>query len=215
MNINTLKPLLQKRLGQKLPGDEVRRKMAPELRMPKNWNFGDMTKARVAGVLILIYPKQNTTHIAYMQRPEDGYAHSGQISFPGGGREEQDRDILHTALREAEEEFGVPQNEVEVLGQLTTMYIPVSNSMVYPVVGYLPHQPQFIPDPKEVAEIIEVPLEYLRQESIIKAKKIQASSGFAIQAPYYDLYGKTLWGATAMMTSEFLVVLEEALKNKI
>ncbi len=214
MNINQLNTILKQNLQGILPGDAVRGKMAPGMRVPPNWN-PDKSKARKAGVLALMYPHTMINgevveaHLALMRRTEDGYAHSGQISFPGGGVEEQDADLIATALRETEEEFGVDASQIEIVGTLSEMYIPVSNSLVLPSVGILHARPNFVPQEKEVAEIIEVPISYLLDEKIIKQKDIETRGGFKIPAHYYDVYGHVVWGATAMMISELLAVIKE------
>lgn len=215
MHFSEFTQKLKAQLQLPLPGDKVRRAMAPSIRFPEQFKLPDPTKARKAGVLLLIYPDQNDFFIPLMQRVEDGFAHSGQISFPGGGREKADTNIQMTALRETEEEFGVPRESVTVLGQLSELYIPVSNSLVYPVVGITPERPNFVPETKEVAAIIEVGLQHLMDKNIIQSKSMQATSKVQMTAAYYHLYAKhILWGATAMMMSEFLAIVDKVLSSE-
>ena len=94
---------LKHRLTQPLPGITAQMRMAPAIRGSK-YDLPD--DVRVGGVLILLYPHENELHTVFMKRTEDGGTHSGQISFPGGKVEDTDRDLIHTALREAEEEVG-------------------------------------------------------------------------------------------------------------
>ncbi len=162
---------------------------------------------RKAAVLVLLYPDDETGEVctAYMKRPEDGYTHGGQISFPGGKEEKEDKDMIDTALREAEEEFGLQREQLAVIGTLEQMYIPPSNMLVLPVVAVAEKKPVFTPDPKEVAAIIETPISYLLSPERLQSGKVRISGGTSLkEVPFYDLYGEKLWGATAMMTAEFL-----------
>ena len=111
-----------------------------------------------AGVLALLYPHEAQWHVALIVRPEYDGAHSGQIAFPGGAVEKEDTDLAATALRETHEEIGVAPELVQVLRALTPLYIPVSNFMVYPFVGTTAQRPTFTKDPKEVVEVLELPL---------------------------------------------------------
>lgn len=196
------------RLKLPLPGLDAQMTMAPKVRtrdilIPVN--------ARKGGVLILLYPYEGDLYISFMKRAEDGSTHGGQISFPGGTLEKTDRDLIHTALRETEEEIGVPTDVVTILGSLTELYIPPSNFMVYPAVGFTAARPLFVADTKEVAEIIEVPITYLLDENIVSTKRVQMSGqrNLVLDTPIYDIYGHTLWGATAMMLAEFLTIIRE------
>jgi len=134
--------------------------------------------------------------------------HRGQISFPGGRFEPQDKHLANTALREAEEEVGVDAGQVELIGGLTDLYIPVSNFRVDPYVGYTEITPDFIPQESEVNDILEVPVEELIHPGNLKYKDLTIREGFTIpNVPYFDLLGKTVWGATAMMLSELVELI--------
>jgi hypothetical protein len=111
-------------------------------------------------------------------------------------------------MRESQEEIGITSTSVEILGALTDLYIPVSNFHVFPFVGYYPKEPSFIAQETEVAGILEVPLRLLASPETRQLTTIKLAKGFKLnQVPYYDIYGHTLWGATAMIVSEFLEVL--------
>ncbi len=196
------------RLTQPLPGLEVQMRMAPAIRGNNN-HFPP--NARIGAVLILLYPHENELYTVFMKRTEDGGTHSGQVSFPGGKVEESDKDIIHTALREAEEEVGVLMSDVEVLGQISELYIPPSNFWVYPTIGFCAERPNFVIDPNEVAHIIEVPISYLLQDEIVGSKKVpmSAQKSIMMEVPVYQIYDHTIWGATAMMISEFLTLVKE------
>ena len=125
------------------------------------------------------------------------------------------KNYTHTALREAEEEIGVPQDQLEVLGSLTNLYIPPSNSLVFPTVGFIASKPFFKPDPIEVAKVIEVPLKQLMDTSIIGTHRVDVFNGNFIHAPGYTVNGEHLiWGATAMMIAEFVSIIHE-IKDEI
>jgi len=157
----------------------------------------------------LLYPKESQWHFALMQRaPHDKDIHSGQISFPGGRYEESDKTLEYCALRELEEEVGIPTDEVTVIGQLSELFIPVSNFQVYPFVGYLNETPTFIPQPTEVQHVIEVPIEMLKNASNQKTIDFRVRKNIILKnTPYFDFYENMVWGATAMMLSEFRAVV--------
>ncbi len=212
LNFNHLIQDLQYRLQMPLPADEVRKIMAPELRQIKDFKMPNPDKAKKAGVMLMLYPHNDTIYTTLMKRAEDGYTHGGQISFPGGRHEKTDENLIVTALRETEEEFGVAQHLIQVVGQLSDLYIPASNSLVSPSIGVLQQRPLFNPNPKEVDTIIEVTLPYMLNPNIIKQGQIKANRRIQLQAPYYDVHGHILWGATAMMMSEFLAIVKQIIK---
>ncbi len=117
-----------------------------------------------AGVLVLTFPKMGKLHVVLTRRTETLRGHSGQISFPGGKCDPEDSSVVVTALRETCEELGVCDDSIEIIGQLSRFYIPPSHYNVYPSVGYLESEPQFIPNPFEVAEVISFPLNDLLDE---------------------------------------------------
>ena len=118
------------------------------------------------------------------------------------------KSVEHTALREAREEVGVDAAQVQVLGRLSSLYIPVSNFLVHPYVGWLDEKPDLTPEESEVAEILEIPLPHLQRNKTIGETSIQVGEDLTIDnVPYYDLFGHVLWGATAMMTSELLDIV--------
>ena len=172
--------------------------------------------ARIACVLALFYPKNKMEggkewNMVLIERessnPND--RHGGQISFPGGKLEEDDESLEAGALREAEEEVGVKAKEIEILGALTELYIPVSNFLVYPFVGYLDYEPMFVPQVSEVRSVVEVPISHLQNETTRKRKDLKAGKNITIKGvPYFDVNGHVVWGATAMILSELLEILK-------
>ncbi len=193
-----------------LPGINGQIRMAPA---PVNgninrWNVPD--DCREAGVLILLYPhlSNNTSdlHVALMRRPEYPGVHSGQVSFPGG-RREYGESLQKTALREAAEEIGILPNMVTVIGELSPLYTPPSNFCIYPFVGFSATRPLFELDSREVAELIEVPLDLLTNSTIRKQEIWYFENYGERQVPFFEVFGHKVWGATAMILSEFLTLL--------
>ena len=197
-----------------LPGREAQRKMAPEPPPGSNLKRWDSPEeCREAGVLLLLYPhtfKGNPSlNLVLTRRTEYPGAHSGQISFPGGRREGEES-LLTTALRETKEEIGVPPNTLEVIGQLSALYIPNSNFCIHPFVAFSFTRPNFRLEPKEVAELIETPLSLLQKPTIQKEETWYFQKYGARRIPFFDIFGHKVWGATAMMLSEFLALLTES-----
>lgn len=199
---------LRDRLKQPLPGLSAQElmtgrviKMPPEI--PAN--------ARPSAVLCVLFPLKGELHLLLMQRMADKGAHSGQISFPGGRQEEQDADLRATALREAQEEVGVMPTEVDILGALTPLYIPVSNFQVYPFIGYAKERPTYNLSKSEVARIIEIPLSTLfhaGRKTVVDVTSPAVSQIIREVKAYKLEDGTIIWGATAMMLSELEVILQ-------
>ena len=190
-----------------LPGKPAQDILKPYLRIYKSMDAPQLPNAKEGAVMSLIYPINNIPHILFIERPVYAGVHSGQIAFPGGKIEKSDRSSLDAALRETYEEVGVNGAQIEVIGPLSQVYVLASNFMVYPFVGILPEKPILIPDGIEVANTLEVPLHHF-VESIVKETTMKSALGIDLIAPYYDLEGKKLWGATAMMVSELCAVVK-------
>ncbi len=159
---------------------------------------------RLGGVLLLLYYKDSSLHIVLTRRRDDLNAHAGQISFPGG-RNEEPETLLATALRETEEEVGVAAADLEVLGALTPIYIPPSDYCVFPYVAWYGNgkQPVFNAAPWEVAEIIEAPLALI-MDGASRSETPWNLGGHELSVPYYAVQEHKVWGATAIMLSEFI-----------
>ncbi len=193
---------LKKEIAAGLPGMDSQYKMAPRLRL----KLKPAKNVNKAAVLLLLYPHHGTLFTVLTKRTEYSGVHSGQISFPGGKYEEKDMDIVHTALRESREELGILANEIKIIGILTELYIPISKILVSPVVGYTDYRPDFKPDPMEVEFIIESPLrDFLKPETLQKESSKFLSRKALV--PYYIINGNQIWGATAMILSEFIDVI--------
>jgi 8-oxo-dGTP pyrophosphatase MutT (NUDIX family) len=197
---------LKTRLNEPLPGSMAHDIMASESRLKLKMPSPN-ERTRESAVLILFYPSKNQIFIPLILRPQYDGVHGGQIAFPGGRAEKEDENLIRTALREAQEEIGVRVSDVKVLGELTKLYIPPSNFYVQPVMGYMTHKPDFYPDPREVDKVIEISLNEIKSPTII-GRKTLIVRGVEIDTPFYDIKETTVWGATAMMISELLTLIE-------
>lgn len=195
-------------LKEELPGEAAQLKMTPELR--KGINRDETKRHRLGGVLIVLYLKNDIIHTILTQRWEYNGHHSGQISFPGGKKDKTDKNLKQTALREACEELGLCSEDIEVLGELSPLYIPPSGFLVSPFVAFIENLPRLKRQISEVREIIEVPLSMFLKPEFKKKKMIKLADDMESETPYYDIFGKVVWGATAMIMSEF-----EEIVNKI
>jgi len=189
-----------------LPGTDIQWQMASSDRMKLNFQRNPGPNVRAAAVLILLYPVIGSVHTVFMQRHNYDGVHGGQISFPGGKKEDSDKDLIQTALREAEEETGVDQKKISVLGTLTPLFIQVSNMIVTPVVGWTNKKPEFNHQPDEVVFLINAELKKFMNPSIIKTKPFEIR-GETINVKYFDYEGHVIWGATAMILNELLTIL--------
>ena len=157
---------------------------------------------RIAAVLILGYPRNGEPHLVLTRRTETLTNHRGQISLPGGRRDPADASLEATALRETEEELGVLPTDVFKLGRLDDEYVIVSNFMVAPYVGALDYQPVFRPNPHEVAEVIEIPLERLRDPAVYREE--DSNRPERPRTHFYTVGPYEIWGATARILRKFL-----------
>ena len=200
---------LKEKLNMPLPGINSQLKMATIGRLIKDGKQVVPEDVRKAGVLVLFYPIRQDVHLALIKRAEYPGVHSGQISFPGGGWEAHDEDIIATALREAEEETGVRRHSVVTIGRLTDLFIPPSNFLVTPVVAYSLSRPDFIADPEEVDSILDISFEVLLKEETKQEKEISIFPAINIKVPSYYVDGHIIWGATAMIISELIDVFSQ------
>lgn len=216
MSMISIIPNLKEQLQLPLPGREAQYKMATKTRMPFKEKRAPES-VRLASVLCLLYPKDGKLHLPLIQRViAKGDKHSGQMSFPGGKLESTDKTKQAGALREANEEIGIIPNDVNMLGALTPLYVPASNFQVFPFVGYIDYVPRFIPEIREVAEIVEVALEDLIAPQTLKYKSMQFTENFKVKdVPYFDVNNKTVWGATGMMLSEFVEIINQVNNSTI
>lgn len=197
---------LQTALLQPLPGLNVQMEMAPPHRGRPDQAWVMAQNPRRAAVLAFLYPVQGEAHLVLTQRPDYPGVHSSQISFPGGQVEEGDGDLSETAVREAEEEVGLERSMVHLLGPLSELYIPPSNFLVQPYLAYGLERPEFVAQPSEVKEILEVPLQFFQDSRNISSTRFELH-GQKFETPCYLYEGRIIWGATAMMLRELEVIV--------
>ena len=198
---------LKERLQQPLPGFEAQKIMIGRV-LPMPLTVPD--HARLSAVLSLLFPIDDVLHILLMKRREDNTAHSGQVSFPGGSYEPSDTDFKATALREAQEEVGIMSRDVDILGALTSLYIPVSNFNVYPYVGFAQQRPVYNLSRAEVSYVMEVPVHELfhPDRKTVTDVVSPAMPDLIREVNAYKLAdGTIIWGATAMILSELEVIM--------
>ncbi len=202
--IKEISKTIKRLLESELPGKTSHLKMIPETRR----SFKNNVRDKQAAVMLLLFQENDEIKLSFIKRNEYKGVHSGQISFPGGMRENADRDLLHTSLRETSEETGINEKDINVLGKISTLYIPVSNFVVQPYVAYLDFSPTFDPDPVEVKFMIKVPLKHLLNKDNRKKEQWNLS-GDEVRVPFFFYKDFKIWGATAMMLSEFLDIIQD------
>lgn len=203
MQIDTFINKLKEELAKDLPGEEFQNRMTSPYRFDDNAGYGSHKKG---SVLLLLYPSENEIKIVFIRKPFHNGVHGGQISLPGGRIEESDNSSFHAALRETEEEIGVGPDDITILGSLSSLYVPASKFLVFPVVGYIDFKPEFQPSPDEVQQIIEVPLQKLLDPDNI-GTKVLIRDCKPFKAPAFNVDDHLIWGATAMILGEFVEVV--------
>mgnify|MGYP000884854540 CR=1 FL=1 len=201
MDFNTSITLLEDRLKAPLPGMTSHSKY-----MHPGRSRVVRQDARSSAVLILLYPHQDLAYFPLILRPQYDGTHGGQMALPGGKAEPSDENIVRTALREAQEEVGIRALDVQVLGQLTAVNIPISNYVVYPIVGTLPYAPDFYPDAREVERIYPTSLDDLRKYAEVQERTINIGNQ-EVKVPGFEIQDTWVWGATALMLSELSDIL--------
>ncbi len=196
-----------------MPGEESHFKMEPEIR--KQWRDSDEIAQRNpkrAAVMALFYPNKNyDTQLLLILRKTYKGVHSNQIGFPGGKVEPTDKNLEITALRETEEEVGVSSKDVQVLKELSELYIPPSNFIVQPYLGLYKEPKPFKIQESEVEAIVEVLFSDFMDENNLIRQNLTTSYANNINVPAFKLNGYVVWGATAMMLSEIKELLKQVL----
>jgi 8-oxo-dGTP pyrophosphatase MutT (NUDIX family) len=163
---------------------------------------------RPAAVAIHLYPQNSAWHFILIERSTYNGQHSGQMAFPGGKPDPTDPHLEFTARRESLEEIGIPIDQGQHLKTLSKVWIPVSGFEVSPYVFLHEQAPLLQPDPREVQEIISVPVSDLIADSSLTSKDIEIPGGQVLEAhPCFLLNNKIVWGATALMLNEVRMLL--------
>ncbi|MBA2407969.1 MAG: CoA pyrophosphatase [Chitinophagales bacterium] len=208
MNFQAFIQKLDERLKLPLPGEEAQLRMAPDGRLTHKEYYSSISNPRQSAILICIYPREDIAHTVLIRRPDKQGIHSGQISFPGGSYDDEtDRDLQSTALREAEEEIGIKKEDVKIIGKTTPLIIPVSGFHVQPFIGVLNRSPVLYLNKNEVRSVIEMEFGLLFNPKIKQRDQFLTGTGLVLSAPYYEIAGHKVWGATAMMLSELEAII--------
>jgi len=200
---------LQSALDNELPGEMAHADLMPINRPFSQKALKRATNYRKSAVGLVLYEEADSIRCVLIQRPQYDGTHGGQVSFPGGKMDSSDPDLEYTAKRECMEEIALEPTRMKTIGLLSEVYIPVSKFLVQPYVFYVESLPELKPDKREVDEIFSFEIETLLDDSCLKHTNLKFRNGFNQKnIPYFDIEGKVVWGATAMILSEFKAVLK-------
>ena len=214
MVFNTFLESVVKIKHLELFGETSHAKMSPPYRLELVDKMKEEAKsAKRAGVMALFYPNiEGETHLILILRKTYKGVHSSQVAFPGGKYEDEDNnDLMQTAIRETEEEVGVSKAIIEVLKTISPLYIPPSNFMVHPYIAVSESTPNFVKQDKEVEAIIEVRLIDFLDEANTLTTRVPTSFNVEVDVPAFKLNNHIVWGATAMILGEIKDLLKQVL----
>lgn len=199
---------LKTSLSDPLPGADAQYLMAPLHRQRLELEKLNAENYRPSAVMILFCEDSDgTLFIPLTERMTYNGVHSGQVSLPGGKFEASDVDLMQTALRECYEEIGV--SEIDVLGKLTSLFIPVSSFLVHPFIGFCRiKNPIMINQEREVKALVKLPVTALLNDATVKQGEVKVMENMNIKTPWFEVEGLKVWGATAMILSELKVLLK-------
>lgn len=201
---------IRKKLSNPLPGDKAHSPLSPSGRPIASEKLKNSNIFTESAVGLILFEYKNNLDIILTQRSAYNGIHSKQVSFPGGKKETYETNLLQTAIRETEEEIGLKRDKMQLLGQLSPIYIPVSNFKVQPYVLHYTESPIFERQVREVSEIFHFPLPLLFNRKILKRTDIEITGRSPmLDVPYFEIRNKVVWGATALILNEFKVLLQE------
>jgi 8-oxo-dGTP pyrophosphatase MutT (NUDIX family) len=164
------------------------------------------TGIRASAVLAPLYEQAGEVHLVFTRRAQHLRSHRGEVSFPGGGHDTADADLVATALREAWEETQLDPGSVSVVGELDHLTTVTSRSFIVPYVGALPGRPELVPNPDEVEAILHVPIGALLDPEAFRAER-WGFPGLDRPVYFFEVPGDTIWGATAAMLVNLLAIV--------
>jgi 8-oxo-dGTP pyrophosphatase MutT (NUDIX family) len=209
MSQNLIDDLLRK-FDSELPGERAHIEMAPINRPLSSFALKNAIEPRESAVSIILYPKDDAIHSILIQRPVYDGTHSGQIAFPGGKKEETDIHLEFTARRECFEEIGLPIESGFLIKEMTKVFIPVSNFIVYPFVFFVDLIPELIANEREVEEIIHYNIDHLlKDEHQSKMDILLPNNILQKNIPCFEIQNKKIWGATALILNELKLILKD------
>ncbi len=195
---------IKKALSQALPGQVSHRKMLP-LNRELSAQPDELLLIKHSSVLLLLFMENNEINACLIKRPAHMKHHAGQIGLPGG-RIEKGETAIETAMRETQEEIGITSDQIEILGSLSEIYVQVSGFQIHPFVGWINEKPAFNINKNEVEKTISFPLRLLK--NIIEETEIETFTG-QLKVPCFKFENEIIWGATAMILSEFYDTLQQ------
>ena len=194
---------IKKALKQNLPGGISHKKMLPPNRVlkaaPEEKNI-----LKKSSVLLLLFIENDELTACLIKRPSHMKHHAGQIALPGG-KIEKDETAIVTALRETYEEIGIQPKQIKILGTLSEFYVEVSRFQIYPIVGWLDKKPEFVINTNEVEKTILFPIKNFKAP--FNEVELETFTG-KLKVPCIKFDGEIIWGATAMILSEFADILK-------
>ena len=208
IDINTLIEKLKSHCTEDLPGELAQREMLAKPRIKVD--FSNLEEHAIpSAVLILLYQDGDDVHFFLTERTEHVQHHKGQISLPGGSWEIGEH-LHETAMRETEEEIGVPMDDIQIIAELTPLFVKVTGYMIHPFVGVINYKPTLVIHEGEVSNDFSVSLSDLLDPMNTKME-LWTIRGAPVDVPFFQFGKYKVWGATAMILSEFKYCLEGSL----
>jgi len=208
MLINNFKFNLQLLLKNKLPAFDAHKLMMPEQRLIEFNRIKPDQNTKKSAVLLLFSFKENDFYLTFIKRQKYEGVHSGQIAFPGGKFEKSDKNLINTSLRETEEEIGINTEHIEIIGQLSELFIPPSNFIVSPIVGFSDRALNYKINHREVDVVFEVSISEIINSKPSYHVDFITINNKVVKAPCYIFGQYKVWGATSMILSELIYLLK-------
>lgn len=208
IDINTLIEKLKISYQDDLPGKTAQNMMLAKPRVKIEFS-NSAEQAIPSAVLILLYPYKEDIHFILTERTNEVQHHKGQISLPGGSWENGEQ-LHETALRETEEEIGIPADKTKIIYELTPLFVKVTGYMIHPFVAYITQKPHIVPDQNEVNNVFTASISELLNPAN-QLTELWTIREIPVDVPFFKFGKYKVWGATAMILSEFRYCLKEIL----